>query len=241
MLKGKKIMVTAGGTQEYIDDVRVMTNISSGKLGAAIASHLMAEDADVYYVCGKTAVRPQMNSDYLPADSKLLHIQEVRTALDAMEAMEAIVKEQEIDAVVHAMAVSDFTFKRDKAVKLKSNDAEGFIEFMRQTITKNPKIIAHIKQWRPETILIGFKFEVGSTTQDLLLLSRESIDRNKCDLVVANDKQQMTEAQDHVAHMVCSPWMRAKHNFRASWGVKGKAQIAHEICHFLIETLDKVQ
>jgi len=231
MLKGKKILVTGGGTQEYIDDVRVMTNISSGKLGAIISETLLQSGAEVYHVCGRNSVRPYGN-EWGP-----LYVTEVRTAQNAMDAMKKIIMEREMDAVIHAMAVSDFTFKRDKAVKLKSNDAEGFIEYMRQTITKNPKIISHIKQWRPETILIGFKFEVGATTQDLLLLARESIEKNGCDMVVANDKEQMAQAQEHIAHMVVSEQMRAQHEFGASWSAHGKYDIAIQIRDFLIEVL----
>ena len=231
MLKGKRILVTAGGTQEFIDDIRVLTNISSGKLGAIISETLVQKGAEVYHVCGRNSVKPHGN-EWVP-----LYVTEVRTAQNAMDAMKKIIVEKQIDAVIHAMAVSDFTFKRDKAIKLKSNDPEAFIEFMRQNIVKNPKIISHIKEWRPGIILVGFKFEVGMSTQDLIFLARESIEKNGCDMVVANDKEQMAREKEHVAHMVVASDLRVKHEFKASWGAVGKEDIASQIAYFLEEVL----
>ena len=67
------------------------------------------------------------------------------------------------DIIIHAMAVSDFGFKRDGAMKLKSNNPEAFIEHLRQNIIVNPKVISYIKKWNPNCKLVGFKFEVRQT------------------------------------------------------------------------------
>ena len=194
-LKGKNILVTSGGTQEYIDDVRVLTNVSSGKLGATIADQLYQNGANVFYVCGKNSVLPLIE----PGKCYV-----VRTANDALDAMKMIIFNQgnDIHAVVHSMAVSDFTFKRDKPVKCKSSDPEAFIEYMRQTITPNPKIISQIKAWKKNLILIGFKFEVGATLTRLVTLARESIHKNGCDMVVINDKKEMEKTGKHLARFV---------------------------------------
>jgi phosphopantothenoylcysteine synthetase/decarboxylase len=195
-LKGKNILVTSGGTQEYVDDVRVLTNTSSGKLGATIANQLYQNGAKVYYVCGKNSVLPCN----IEPDQGFV----VRTAEDALEAMKMIILNQgnDIHAVVHAMAVSDFTFKRSKSVKCKSSDPEAFIEYMRQTITTNPKIISQIKTWKKDLILIGFKFEVGVPLTHLVTLARESIQKNGCDMVVINDKKEMEKTGKHLARFV---------------------------------------
>jgi phosphopantothenate-cysteine ligase len=159
---------------------------------------------------------------------------EVRSAQDAYNAMEELVPQ--MDAVIHCMAVSDFTFKRDDAVKCSSSDPEAFIEYMRKTITKNPKIIGKIKQWNPKTVLIGFKFEVGLGLGELIILADKSITGNGCDLVVANDKAEMTREQEHVAHFVYSEAMQQAVG-AGDFEVRGKDEIAKEIAKFLSEVL----
>ena len=244
-MKNKKILVTSGGTTEYIDDVRVLTNISSGKLGAKIAEELTLKGAQVYYVCGKNAVTPfeNENTEYYLMNNGYGMLFEpvilrVKNANDAMEAMKKIITEEKVDAVIHCMAVSDFTFKRDSAIKCSSSDPEAFIEFMRKTITKNPKIIGMIKQWRPETLLVGFKFEVGKTEEELLALARASIEKNGCDLVIANDKKEMERLQRHAATFVYSPNIQEKFHFLDHSYSKDKSTIADDLVRFLEEALD---
>ena len=194
------ILITSGGTEEYIDDVRVITNISTGKLGKRIAeSFSELEGIKIYYVHSRTAAIPEGEN---------IHLFKVRTANDALNMIESIMLNDRIDVVIHAMAVSDFTFKRDSNVKLKSNDANGFIEYLRSTITYNPKIISKIKEWNSKTILIGFKFEVGLTTDNLIACAESLIEKNNCDLVIANDKVEMQQQSTHVAHFVYSKIMQ---------------------------------
>lgn len=235
-MKNKKILVTAGGTQEYIDDVRVMTNISTGKLGAKIADELTKAGAQVYYVCGKNSVIPDRWVDLEPYRDNMPIVIPVKTARDALEAMKKTIVKEKIDAVVHSMAVSDFTFKRDKPIKCKSNDPEGLIEYLRQTITMNPKIISHIKEWRPETVLVGFKFEVGISEEELIALAEASIQKNGCDLVIANDKKEMERSKEHIARFVYSERVKQKYNYR-NFTAKGKDEIALWVKFFLEEVL----
>lgn len=202
MQNRKKILVTSGGTEEYIDDFRILTNISSGALGYMIAQKLSA-DFDVYYVCTRSSVSREGLTNCVKK------IEQVRSVAEAQDAMQSIIIDEKIDAVIHAMAVSDFSFKKDKDIKCKSTDPEAFIEYMRQTIVVNPKIITKIKQWRPETLLVGFKFEIGLTNEELIGLAKASIEKNKCDLVIANDKKKMKEQKSHVAQFVFSEEMKA--------------------------------
>lgn len=226
MLKDKKILVTSGGTQEYIDDVRVLTNISSGKLGAKITESLINAGAHVTYLHGRNAAKPSFVDLPMELHPSLREMLEVRTAQDAYNEMEKLVPS--MDAVVHCMAVSDFTFKRDTAVKLSSSDPEAFIEFMRKTITKNPKIISKIKGWNPKTVLVGFKFEVGIPNDSLIKLGLNSITSNGCDLVVVNDKKEMEARKEHVAYLVQTNSVAV---------AVGKESIANGIVQFLKEQL----
>jgi len=227
----KNIIITSGGTEEYIDDVRVLTNISTGKLGVQIVySVITIPDVHVYYIHSRSAAKPQH------CDNTVTCI-EVRTAKDAFEAIKKTMSENKMDAVIHAMAVSDFTFKRDKSVKLKSTDADGFINYMRDTITKNPKIISYIKEWNPETILIGFKFEVGVSIEELFNLATKSIEKNRCDLIIANDKVEMQRVRNHIAHFIYADTI--KDNSRhPEVTVIGKNNIAYQIATFLSKKLD---
>lgn len=230
-MEGKKVLVTSGGTTEYIDDVRVMTNISSGKLGSMIADKLHSKGADVFYLCGKMSVLP----------SCPVHMIQIKSAMDAMKEMEKLVPN--MDAVVHSMAVSDFTFRRDQNIKCKSNDPEGFIEYMRQTITPNPKIISKIKKWNPSTILVGFKFEVGKTREELKDLALKSIKSNGCDLVITNDKKEMETLKVHAAYPVFSKKIRGLLDnddilrnypyFEDLYRYMGKDQIAYHLTDFI--------
>jgi phosphopantothenate-cysteine ligase len=161
----------------------------------------------------------------------------VKTAQDAMYIMKKLIIDEKIDVVIHCMAVSDFTFRKDADVKIKSEDPEAFIEYMRKTIQKNPKIISQIKVWRPEIILIGFKFEVGIPNKDLIHLAKESIHKNGCDLVIANDKSEMIRMKEHIAYFVFSDEMSSKYDIPGGM-VFGKNNIALRLVQYIAKILN---
>lgn len=235
----KKVIVTAGGLMEYIDDVRVLTNISSGRLGAIIAARLAELRLDdteiqVYFVHGKKCIMPrEISTTFMDSDIKYF---ETKTAQNAFNTLHHLLTTEDIAMVIHSMAVSDFTFKRDTSIKLKSNDAEGFIEYMRSTITLNPKIISFIKEWSPKTFLVGFKFEVGATKEDLVDLALASIVKNKCDLVIANDKKEMQKHDTHIAHFVYADHMTKDYEIN-DHTTHGKETIARSIIYFVRKVL----
>lgn len=186
-----KILVTAGGTTEYIDDVRVLTNISTGKLGCVIADHALNEGHEV------SIVAPRLMPKW-PSDRVVRYA--VTDTASVMEVMQRLVPKH--DVVIHTMAVSDFTFERTGATKLSSGDPEAFAEYIKNTLRMNPKIISYIKTWNPHCKLVGFKFEVGISHESLLDKAYDSLVRNNCDLVVANDKAEMQREDEHVAYLV---------------------------------------
>lgn len=207
----KNIMVTAGGTREYIDDVRVLTNISSGKLGKIIANQFLIskKEYNIHYICPKNSFIPNqheldlengLNSDIDVYQSNL-HIHYVTDVASVMKIMEELVPK--MDIVIHSMAVSDFGFK-PITEKLKSNDPEAFIESMKNRIYKTPKILSHIKTWNPKCILVSFKFEVNLDHDELIKIARNSMIDNGCDIVVANDKTEMVKNKSHIAYILSS-------------------------------------
>ena len=118
-LKGKKILVTAGPTQEPIDPVRYLTNHSSGKMGYAIAKVCSMRGAEVTLVSGKTAIKPSLFVDVVP----------VTTAREMYEAVTGRSDRQDI--VIKAAAVADYRPKTISEQKVKKTDGELSIEMER--------------------------------------------------------------------------------------------------------------
>jgi len=216
----KKILITSGGTREYIDDVRVLTNISSGALGAKIAEEFIALNAknkqcEIYYLHTKGSVMPQYCGIHFSGE---MFPVEISGANSLMIEMEKLVPE--MDVVVHCMAVSDFGFM-PLTEKLKSDDTEAFIESLRERIIINPKVISNIKTWNPDVTLVSFKFEVGKTLLNLINIAHESLTKNNGDYVVANDKKEMQKYNQHIAYFI-----DADKNYEKC---RGKREIAKKI------------
>jgi phosphopantothenate-cysteine ligase len=211
----KKIIITSGGTREYIDDVRVLTNISTGKLGSVIAETLCNKDTLVYYIYAEGSVLPTIPNQL----SEYIVLVKIKDTKDLMRKLSKLVPVSDI--IIHCMAVSDFSFDRKKAIKLKSDDKEEFIRFLGENIKKNPKVISKIKEWNPDITLVGFKFEVGLTHKKLIDVASQSLLKNKADFVVANDKKEMQEQKEHIAYIVDSTGKKTK--------CRGKQDIAQKL------------
>ena len=126
-LSGKKVLVTAGPTQESIDPVRYITNHSTGKMGYEVAKAAMLRGADVTLVSGVTALEPPMFVDYVP----------VVSAADMFEAMKA--RFLDADIIIKSAAVADYKPKTVADDKMKKKDGEMSIELDRtQDILKLP-------------------------------------------------------------------------------------------------------
>jgi phosphopantothenate-cysteine ligase len=188
------VVITSAGTREYLDNVRVLTNISTGKLGAKIANVFLSHGHNVTYVAPSTAVKPE--GDY----SNVV----VTDTNSVMEAMKTLVPKA--DVVIQSMAVSDFTFNLDKAIKVSGESAEDFVEHIRKTITKTPKVISNFRKWNPNAVLVGFKFTVGKNQEELTKIATKLMEDNKLDMVFANDKAQMQKAGEHVGFLIMKDW-----------------------------------
>ena len=191
------VVITSGGTREYLDQVRVLTNISTGKLGAEIATKFMSHGHNVTYVAPSSAVQPN-GSDY-----NNIRITNVSSL---MEALEMLVPKA--DVVIHSMAVSDFTFnlKFNTETKISSDSTEAFVEHIRNTIIKTPKVISNFRTWNNHAILVGFKFTVGKTTKELTEIANKLMADNQLDMVFANDKTQMQKEGEHVGYLIMKDW-----------------------------------
>lgn len=211
----KKIVITAGGTSEKIDNVRKITNSSSGKLGMTIANHLLKENDDliIYYVCSKNSLRP--------LDERIKVI-EIDGTISLKNKIENLLLNEKIDYFIHSMAVSDYmtdyvtTIERIKAsIKNTSNLEEAFsnIEIINGNkissyednlvivLKQTTKIISIIKDLSPQTYLVGFKLLDGVSKEELISVAKKLRDKNKCDLVVANDLVTIRNGE-HIAYII---------------------------------------
>ena len=188
-----RVLITSGGTREYIDDVRILTNVSSGRLGAVVADEFIRTyDHEVFYIHSSGAVLPKL--------STLCNCVEASSVRQVEETMNLIVPK--VDMVIHAMAVSDFYFERENPTKVPGNSVEALAEYIKVNGRVSPKIISSVKKWNPDVILVGFKFTVGKTEEELVNIAKQSCHRNGCNLVVANDKKLMEKANTHLAFFV---------------------------------------
>ncbi|NJE55561.1 bifunctional phosphopantothenoylcysteine decarboxylase/phosphopantothenate--cysteine ligase CoaBC [Thermococcus sp. 21S9] len=166
-LEGKRVLVTAGATREYIDPIRYITNASSGRMGVAIAEEADFRGAEVTLIRTKESV-PSFVENQI----------EVETVEEMLEAIENELKAKKYDVVVLAAAVSDFRVKNRAGEKIKSGKT------LTLELEPTPKIIDRIKELQPEVFLVGFKAETGE--EKLIEEARRQIERAGSDLVVAN-------------------------------------------------------
>ena len=166
-LKGKKILVTAGPTQESIDPVRYITNHSSGKMGYAIAKAAMLRGADVTLVSGRTAIEPPMFVNLVP----------VVTAKDMYEAVTSVSDEQDI--IIKAAAVADYRPAKFSDEKVKKSDGQMSIE-----LERTDDILKYLGEHKREgQFLCGFSME----TQNVIGNSRAKLTKKNLDMVAANN------------------------------------------------------
>lgn len=169
LLKGKKIIVTAGGTMEKIDSVRYITNRSSGKMGIAIAEACHQRGAEVLLFRAKTSVKPRY------------HIEEA--IFETVEELNALVEKNtpNYDYFYHTAAVSDFTLSEKTEGKIPS-DKEITIKLKPQI-----KIVDQIKKLNTNIKLIAFKAEYNLSEDDLIKKTKEKMKTTNADAVIAND------------------------------------------------------
>ena len=166
-LKGKKILVTAGPTQEAIDPVRYITNHSSGKMGYAIAKTAMLRGADVTLVSGCTAIEPPMFVNLVP----------VVTAKDMYEAVTSVSDEQDI--IIKAAAVADYRPAKVSNEKVKKSEGQMSIE-----LERTDDILKYLGEHKPTgQFLCGFSME----TQNVIENSRAKLVKKNLDMVAANN------------------------------------------------------
>ena len=175
-LAGRRVLVTAGGTQEPIDPVRYLTNASSGKMGVAMAEAARDLGAAVTLVNAPLSVPVPFGIASVP----------VRTAVEMRDAVLARVAETDI--LIGAAAVADFRPAEAASQKIKKAPGQEMLTFH---LVRNPDILGEVAGRRAETgrpkVVVGFAAE----TQDLLANAAAKLAAKRLDIIAAND---VTEA-----------------------------------------------
>lgn len=214
-----RILITAGNTQTPIDDVRVITNVFTGRTGSQIA--LTAHDRG-HAVCLLTS-HPELVSDRVASQagtSAACEVHPYRTFDDLQSLMQRLVTGETFGAIIHCAAVSDYeiagTYAPDRdtafdadtgtwktrsgtasqpsltdvtAGKIKSHHPELWLR-----LVPTPKLIDSIRQpWGFSGVLVKFKLEVGPTDEELLRIAESSRTQSKADLMVANTRSGMQQ------------------------------------------------
>lgn len=163
-LLNRKIIITAGGTQELIDPVRCITNFSSGKMGYALAEAARDRGATVTLISAPTYLQP-------PSGVKIINVVSAEDMLNAVKQFS-----KDADALIMAAAVADYRPKEKRAEKIKRQKSDILILELERT----PDILSLVKG---DFIKIGFAAE----SQNLLQNAMQKLQKKKLDLIVAND------------------------------------------------------
>lgn len=212
------VVVTGGGTTAPIDDVRVIANLSTGRFSAAITEACLEHGATVWHLHTPGALLPfrrnavfDLNADDPEAEIERLlqlrrryqgRIPRMRflpilsgTVEGYAEMLQAVLTAQPIDVIFLAMAVSDFQ-PDPVAGKLDSGEGELLLR-----CRPTPKVIREVRDWSPESYLVGFKLLSNVTEEHLIAEARTACVQNRADLTVAND-QHGVRARKHRIHLV---------------------------------------
>lgn len=166
-MKGLKVLVTAGPTQEAVDPVRFLTNHSSGRMGYSIAKACMLRGADVTLVTGRTALTPPLFVDVVP----------VVSAKDMYDAV--ISRSGEMDIIIKAAAVADYRPVHVAEEKVKKSDSSFSLE-----LERTDDILKYLGEHKkPGQFLCGFSME----TENMLENSRKKLEKKHLDMIAANN------------------------------------------------------
>jgi phosphopantothenoylcysteine decarboxylase / phosphopantothenate---cysteine ligase len=160
-----RILVTAGPTREHLDDVRFLSNASSGRMGYAIAEEAIRAGHEVTLVSGPTSLEPPAGVVFRPVVSALdMH----RAALGCFD---------DCDGVIAVAAVADYRPEKRFAGKLKKS-AEALV----LPLVPNPDILADLSRRRTRQWCVGFALE----SQDAIANARHKLEHKRLDLIVVN-------------------------------------------------------
>jgi len=178
-----KCLITAGPTYEPLDEVRRLTNFSTGRLGTELAEFLAAREHEVTLLRGEQATWTQQVKAELVAFT---------TTSDLRERLKAAAAEN-YDVVFHAAAVSDFAFGKvwqrssgGELIPIKSGKISSRLDNLFAELVPMPKIIAELRDWYPKALLVGWRYEVDGNRETVITQGRKQIAQSRTNACVVN-------------------------------------------------------
>ncbi|MHA1291480.1 MAG: bifunctional phosphopantothenoylcysteine decarboxylase/phosphopantothenate--cysteine ligase CoaBC [Promethearchaeota archaeon] len=172
-LQNKKVLVTAGPTREYIDEIRFVSNNSSGRMGIEIAKEAAARGADVLLINGKSLVK-------VPGH---LNVIDVISTKDFINAVTKELKEKDYDFFICAAAISDYSPIECQEGKISTDNVKELQVHMKLT----PKIIDEARKVNKNVLIVAFKAETNVSRSELIERAYQRLKRSNIDIIVAND------------------------------------------------------
>jgi phosphopantothenoylcysteine decarboxylase/phosphopantothenate--cysteine ligase len=171
------VLVTAGSTVEYIDSIRILTNLSSGKMGMNIAQQCLDKGFNVTFVYGHGSLN-------IPDDPRMENIK-IKTTQEMLKTVKDRILDEKQHVVFHTAAVADFSISHSNRTipnKIDSRDGTKTIK-----LVPTPKIVDKIKQFDKNIFLVAFKAEYGISKELLIKKAFDKLDECNGNLIVAND------------------------------------------------------
>ena len=227
----KKILITAGPTNEYIDEVMKITNMSTGRLGIELTKNYLNEGYEVTLIATRSVIRSNLYERYNLGNNPNLKTIPIETTEDMLQALINESKNK-YDLVIHSSAVGDykpeFSFRMEdladeiaKAItqgliskeeilsiltnpKCKVNDdtkISSYEPHLTVKLTLTPKLISRLRELFPEATLIGFKLLENVTKEHLLEVAQKLCIKNNMDYIIANDLHDLRQGT-HLSFLV---------------------------------------
>jgi phosphopantothenoylcysteine decarboxylase/phosphopantothenate--cysteine ligase len=183
LLKGRRVLITSGGTSEPIDDVRSITNKSSGRMGSAVAEAAYRAGAQVTLLSSVTGILPRYQ---MPTET-----------FSTAKELEAHIEKYlpETDIIFHVAAVADFTVSKNDG-KLTSEASHTL------HLQPHAKILSRIKTINPSVQLIAFKAEHGLKEEELVAKAQKRLVESSADAIVANDVSKKNQGFQSITNEV---------------------------------------
>ena len=227
----KNILITAGPTNEYIDEIMKITNMSTGRLGIELTRNYLESGEQVTLIATRSVFRSGLFEKYQLEQNPNLKSIPIETTDDMYKALEQE-SSTKYDLVIHSSAVGDykpeFTFRlEDLANELskgydygmtnpeqilriltnphcKVNDDTKISSYepnLTVKLTLTPKLISHLREWYPDATLVGFKLLENVTKEHLLDVARNLCVKNDMDYIIANDLADLRQGT-HLSFLV---------------------------------------
>ncbi|MDE5946728.1 MAG: bifunctional phosphopantothenoylcysteine decarboxylase/phosphopantothenate--cysteine ligase CoaBC [Oscillospiraceae bacterium] len=215
-LSGKRVLVTAGATQEAIDPVRYITNHSTGKMGYAIAENAVRRGAEVILISGQTNIEHPLNVKVVPV-------------ISAKDMCDAVMKNlPHCDIVIKSAAVADYTPETVSSHKIKKSDSDSDLSIK---LKRTDDILKKIKTYRTaKQFICGFSME----TENMLENSRKKLEEKNLDMICANSLNQKGAGFGTDTNIVTI----ITKDEEIQLEMMSKSEVASEILNKIVSTID---